>query len=104
MDLHFGMNDKDTRKLTEDYESHLTKAIDTGKITTDDLLECIIAGEQYHLKNVLSKAIKLASTRESNILFKNPRFNISCDTRVKILGEMVIHLEGRLRLSIPCKF
>lgn len=92
------MNDKDTSKLTKNYESHLTKAFDTGKITTDDLLECIIAGEQYNLKNLLSKAMKLASACESKVLFKNPRFNkISCDTRVKILGEMVIQLEGRVR-------
>lgn len=100
MDLHFGMNDRDTSKLTKDYESHLTKAFDTGKITTDDLLECIIAGEQYNLKNLLSKAIKLVSALESRVLFKNPRFNkISCDTRVKILGEMVIQLESRVKLN-----
>lgn len=61
MDLYFGMNDKDRHQLISAYDRNLTNAWNASKITKDTLFECIIAGEQYNLDNLLSEAIKHAS-------------------------------------------
>ncbi|XP_052711184.1 uncharacterized protein LOC128185623 [Crassostrea angulata] len=100
MDLYCGINDKDRQRLITYYERNLTNDWDERKITKDNLFECIIAGEQYNLKNLLSAAITLASKCESCDLYQDPRFNkISFKTRVKILKERVNLIETRGRVD-----
>lgn len=94
MDLYFGMNDKDRHQLISAYDRNLTNAWNASKITKDTLFECIIAGEQYNLDNLLLEAIKHASKCASYRLYEEPQFNkISFETRVKILKERVKLLE-----------
>lgn len=103
LELYCGMNDKERQQLITDYERNLTNAWNASKITKDNLFECIIAGEQYNLKNLLSEAIKHASKCVSHTLYGEPRFNnISFETRVKILKERVEHLEKRGRVDDVC--
>lgn len=94
LELYCCMNDKERQQLITDYERNLTNAWNASKITKDNLFECIIAGEQYNLKNLLSEAITHVSKCASYRLYDEPRFNnISFETRVKILKERVKRLE-----------
>lgn len=96
LELYCCMNDKERQQLITDYDRNLTNGWNASKITKDNLFECIIAGEQYNLKNLLSEAITHASKCASYILYDEPRFNnISFETRIKLLKERVKHLENR---------
>lgn len=76
------------------YEDRLIKACDDKAISTDNLVEFIIAGEKLKLDKLLSSAITLASKCYSRSLKNHVRYNaISEDTKNKINEKRVPFLE-----------
>lgn len=89
LDLHF---DEDTCRegFMKKYEDQLIMACKEKKITRNNLVDFIIAGEKYNLKTLLSVAIDLASYCD---IYNCTGFNnISNETNVKIFSARVHRL------------
>lgn len=88
-----GMCEKESGVFRK-YEDRLIKACADTAISTDNLVEFIIAGGKLKLDKLLSSAITLASKFYSRSLKKHVRYNdISEDTKHKINEKRVPFLE-----------
>lgn len=69
-----GLIDKDRVALMKEYEDRLVNACSQGKVTSNSIVEYIIAAEQFDLKKLLSSAIEAARS-DRNSLRNSARFN-----------------------------
>lgn len=94
--FEFLMNDEDEGKAMRKYEKRLTKACAEAAISTNNLVEFIIAGEKLDLEKLLSSAITLASQCKSKALKNHRRYQeISEDTQNQINEKRVTFLEEK---------
>lgn len=92
----FLMNDDDEGRAMRKYEKRLTKACAEATISTNNLVEFIIAREKLDLKKLLSSAITLASQCKSKALKNHRRYQeISEDTQNEINEKRVTFLEEK---------
>lgn len=91
LDLNLGMHNEDRRGFMKKYEDQLVKACQQRKITMSNLLEFIIAGEQYNLQNLLLEAIALSAQCKESI-YELRYKDVSNDTKVKMLTARLNHI------------
>lgn len=90
------MNDDDEGRAMRKYEKRLTKACAEATISTNNLVEFIIAGEKLDLEKLLSSAVTLASQCKSKALKNHTRYQeISEDTQNEINEKRVTFLEEK---------
>lgn len=73
------------------YEDQLVKACKERKITMNNLLEFIIAGERYNLPNLLSAGIELSARCKVSI-YESRYKDVSIDTKFKMLSARLEYI------------
>lgn len=91
LDLNLGKHNEDRGGFIKKYEDQLVKACKEKTITMRNLLEFIIAGEQYNLENLFWAAIELSGQCKESI-YELRYKDVSNDTKVKMLTERLNHM------------
>lgn len=91
LDLNLGKHNEDRGGFIKKYEDQHVKACKERKITMRNLLEFIIAGEQYNLENLFWAAIELSAQCKESI-YELRYKDVSNDTKVKMLTARLNHM------------
>lgn len=79
-----GLMEKDRVAMLREYENRLVIACNQRKVTPNSIVECIVAAEQFDLKNLLSTAIKAARSHPSAVQSSGRFHEISDKSKFKI--------------------
>lgn len=79
-----GLMEKDRVAMLKEYENRLVIACNQRKVTPNSIVECIVAAEQFDLKNLLSTAIKAARSHPSAVQSSGRFHEISDKSKFKI--------------------